>query len=374
MAAEAMEALCFGLDVANCDNKDTHDGTKNLSEGSSRGEKGNRAWSKTYVRRKRSSSVKDCHLQGKTGTFTPIACQTRQRSLTNPLGAGIASYNSGKASTLNSKQSGELEPATAQVQSSQKLSDTVAAIGIGEFRRTRRKLSGQLNGSSNLHGLVNQIVEQENRRQSREESNRPKTNALKRKNRASKYDGPVLSAVDKGVLGCAAFECSSDDGNVYPKDMVGALASKLSDRQSDADTISAGGNTKLKVLPVDKCKSSGSVSGTPISCITPVSAALPICEGDLKQSSRKNLSRSFLVREISSLFSNSSEGTSTIRDSRRRRREMANVRVLFSHHLNGDIIKHQKKVLFCGIFHSFLSRFKLMRVHWRLCTYFRSLP
>ncbi|KAG5554914.1 hypothetical protein RHGRI_012464 [Rhododendron griersonianum] len=341
MAAEAMEALCFGLDVANCDNEDSHDGTNNLNKGSSRGEKGDRAWSATHVRRTRSSLVKKCHLQ--TGFFTPIACRTRQRSVTNPLRAGIAPYNSGKASILNPKQSGVNENVNEQEKPYQKVRDTIAAVRIGEFRRTRRKFSGQLNGNTNPHGSVNQIVGQKTNGQSPGKSNRSKTNGLKRKNRESTNDGPVSPAVDKGVSGFAALECNSTDGNVAPKDMVGALTSKPSDRQRDADTISGGGNTKLQVSPGDKCKPSGSVSAN---CTTPVSAVSPICVGDeyLKQSCRKNLSRSFLMREIKSLISNSPEATSTTRDSRMRR-EMANVRVLFSHHLNGDMIKQQKKIL-----------------------------
>ncbi|XP_058210195.1 uncharacterized protein LOC131322759 isoform X3 [Rhododendron vialii] len=345
MAAESMEALCFGLDVANCDNEDSHDGSNNLNNGSSRGEKGDRAWSATHVRRTRSSSVKKCHLQGQTGFFTPIACRTRQRSVTNPLRAGIAPYNSGKASILNPKQSGENENENVneQEKSCQKVRDTIAAVRIGEFRRTLRKFSGQLNGSTNPHGSVNQIVGQKTNGQSPGKSNRSKTNGLKRKNRESTNDGPVSPAVDKGVSGFAALECNSTDGNLAPKDMVGALTSKPSDRQRDADTISGGGNAKLQVSPGDKCKPSGSVSAN---CTTPVSAASLICVGDecLKQSCRKNLSRSFLMREIKSLISNSPEATSTTRDSRRRR-EMANVRVLFSHHLNGDMIKQQKKIL-----------------------------
>lgn len=225
MAAEAMEALCFGLDVANCDNEDSHDGTNNLNKGSSRGEKGDRAWSATHVRRTRSSSVKKCHLQ--TGFFTPIACRTRQRSVTNPLRAGIAPYNSGKASILNPKQSGENENVNEQEKPYQKVRDTIAAVRIGEFRRTRRKFSGQLNGNTNPHGSVNQIVGQKTKGQSPGKSNRSKTNGLKRKNRESTNDGPVSPAVDKGVSGFAALECNSTNGNVAPKDMVGALTSKL---------------------------------------------------------------------------------------------------------------------------------------------------
>lgn len=85
---------------------------------------------------------------------------------------------------------------------------------------------------------------------------------------------------------------------------------------------------------------------TPVHCVTPVNEASPICMGDEyhKQSCRKNLSRSLLTKEISRLTYNGPEHTSTRKDSRKRR-EIAQVQVLFSHHLDGDIIKQQKKIL-----------------------------
>ncbi|PSS33934.1 PAX-interacting protein [Actinidia chinensis var. chinensis] len=342
-----------------------------------------------------SLSLKKRHLQEQVGTFTPIARRTRQQRATSQSGAGIASNDFGeirptraiglndrtrgcnigcdassmlsskeKSSKLNSNQSVELENVEVieQEQSHEKLSDTIGTVGIDSLkyerkRRTQRKLSGRLNGSANLQ-LVNQFVGQETNGQSLQKSNRLKTNALipsmdlglKRKTSESAYAESVLVSVDKGGSGCAGLKCNFVDDDVVPEDVVGDLASERTCTQIDADTISGGetarGNTKLKVSPGDRCKPSGSATATPINCATPINAASPICMGDeyLKQSCRKNLSRSFLRREINNLFSNVSEPTSTTKDSRRRR-DMANVRVLFSHHLDEDIIKHQKKIL-----------------------------
>lgn len=56
------------------------------------------------------------------------------------------------------------------------------------------------------------------------------------------------------------------------------------------------------------------------------------------------MSRSALLREIISLHTTGTHVDSTLKDSRKRR-EMTNVRVLFSQHLDPDIIKQQKKIL-----------------------------
>ncbi|GFZ14057.1 BRCT domain-containing DNA repair protein [Actinidia rufa] len=343
-----------------------------------------------------SLSVKKPHLQEQVVSFTPIARRTRQRRATNQSEAGIASNDFGemhptkaivlndriqgakiggdassvlsskeKSSKLNSNQYVELENVKVieQEQSHEKLSDAIGTVGIDILkyereRRTQRKLSGRLNGSCNLHGLVNQFVGQETNGQSLRKSNRLKHKALspsmnlglQRKTSESAYAESILASVDKGGSGLSDLKCNSVDDDVVPEDVVGDLPSELACRRIDADTISAGegarGNTTFKASPGDRCKPSGSGSATPINCTMPINAASPICMGDeyLKQSCRKNLSRSFLMREINGLFSNGSELTSPTKDSRRRK-DMANVRVLFSHHLDEDIIKHQKKIL-----------------------------
>nr|XP_033516905.1 uncharacterized protein LOC104115175 isoform X2 [Nicotiana tomentosiformis] len=96
----------------------------------------------------------------------------------------------------------------------------------------------------------------------------------------------------------------------------------------------------------EQCKASASACTTPTNSKIQKNAVSPICMGDEyhKQSCRKNMSRSSLLREITSLHSTGTQIGSTIKDSRKRR-EMTNVRVLFSQHLDADIIKQQKKIL-----------------------------
>nr|KYP62833.1 PAX-interacting protein 1 [Cajanus cajan] len=106
--------------------------------------------------------------------------------------------------------------------------------------------------------------------------------------------------------------------------------------------------------PRERDKSSDSASATPAKCKMPVNDASPVCMGDeyYKQSCNRNLSRSCLLkasrkelhRELQSLSTIKPELLTPSKDSRKRR-DMTDVRILYSHHLDEDIIKHQKKIL-----------------------------
>ncbi|KAM3265784.1 hypothetical protein P3L10_002778 [Capsicum annuum] len=96
----------------------------------------------------------------------------------------------------------------------------------------------------------------------------------------------------------------------------------------------------------DQCEAPASACTTPTNSRILKNSVSPICMGDeyQKQSCRKNMSRSSLMREIISLHTTGTQVNSTLKDSRKRR-EMTNVRVLFSQHLDADTIKQQKKIL-----------------------------
>lgn len=101
--------------------------------------------------------------------------------------------------------------------------------------------------------------------------------------------------------------------------------------------------------------SNTSVCITPLSCSTPANEASPVCAGNdyFKRSCKKNVSRSYLRKEIKSLTTALGPDTSPS-SSVRKRRDMADVRVLYSRHLEGDIVKQQKKVSCSKSFHHFL--------------------
>ncbi|VFQ86127.1 unnamed protein product [Cuscuta campestris] len=101
---------------------------------------------------------------------------------------------------------------------------------------------------------------------------------------------------------------------------------------------------EVDASPKYQPKTSTSPSTTPVNCMTPRIEASPICAGDEyhKRSCRSSALRSSLIRELNSL---QSDGVPmNVKDSRRRR-DMTNVRVLFSRHLDHDITKQQKKIL-----------------------------
>ncbi|KMS95145.1 hypothetical protein BVRB_011920 [Beta vulgaris subsp. vulgaris] len=90
-------------------------------------------------------------------------------------------------------------------------------------------------------------------------------------------------------------------------------------------------------------KSSNPADITPATLKTPTNAASPICTGDgyHTPSSRKSLS---LNKELISLIASEQRCSSPFK-SLRQRKDMTNVRVLFSQHLDDNIIRQQKKIL-----------------------------
>lgn len=114
------------------------------------------------------------------------------------------------------------------------------------------------------------------------------------------------------------------------------------------DGTSKGAETvdRLDASPNEKLETSISTCTTPATCVTPMSNVSPICMGDEyhKQSCRKNLSRLSLIKEVNSLMTDTSISFSEMKDLRKRK-DTANIRVLFSQHLDVDVVKQQKKVL-----------------------------
>ncbi|XP_073105852.1 uncharacterized protein [Elaeis guineensis] len=76
-----------------------------------------------------------------------------------------------------------------------------------------------------------------------------------------------------------------------------------------------------------------------------VDAVSPVCVAqDPPRTCNKGLSKSLFLRELHRLKATEAASTPALKDLRRRK-DMGSVRVLFSHHLDEDIIKQQKKIL-----------------------------
>lgn len=116
------------------------------------------------------------------------------------------------------------------------------------------------------------------------------------------------------------------------------------------------------MTPVRGAKGNGGLPSS--TCATPAARTRlgydvsPICMGDeyQKQSCRKNLSVLSLTRETDFPHPGSPEMYGGMRESRKRK-DITTVRVLFSQHLDEDVVKQQKKVIL--LFLHFLSFVKL---------------
>ncbi|GKV39049.1 hypothetical protein SLEP1_g46878 [Rubroshorea leprosula] len=84
----------------------------------------------------------------------------------------------------------------------------------------------------------------------------------------------------------------------------------------------------------------------PVNCVTPINAASPVCMDNeyLTLSCKKKLSRTSLLFEIQSHNPSDLEPISPLKGTRKGR-DLADIRVTFSDHLDDNIIKQQRKIL-----------------------------
>ncbi|XP_039057803.1 uncharacterized protein LOC120201214 isoform X2 [Hibiscus syriacus] len=160
---------------------------------------------------------------------------------------------------------------------------------------------------------------------------------------------------DKQVSGDDDINCNLTKKNsrVISKRKIGSEAAKpIKHAGGNPDTISSSDAENLAVnvssdkSSKEKLRSPGSLCTTPTNRPTPIDTTSPVCMGEeyFKQSCRKNLLKSSLMKELRSLYPIEPEPISPLKDSRKRR-NLADVRVLFSNHLDEDILKQQKKIL-----------------------------
>ncbi|OAY55932.1 uncharacterized protein LOC110610339 isoform X2 [Manihot esculenta] len=286
----------------------------------------------------------------------------------NEAGVGIDAAKvldaKGKSSEVVSGQSGEHENFKS------KLTATNNGMSFPRRRRSCRQKSGQLNGLVNLDAKSKASNQPVIAGKSTSMPKRPRSDAkttsladlnAKRKTRSSLSVGPDLSSfqnfevesslrsVDKSHSDDAVLSSTFiENEKKNSVDQMGAKE-KLPDITKNSHS-SPSTEHKVKVgsdnLPKGATDLSNSMCTSPANCTTPVNAASPVCIGNeyFKQSRKKRLSRSCLMREFSSLCAKELGPISAQKDSRKRR-DLANVRVLLSHHLDEDIIKQQRKIV-----------------------------
>lgn len=322
-------------------------------------------------------TVKKWNLLGEDGTYAPVAHRTRQSLVVNQLkqaenassdlreemnhpievcalekkskrSTGIQASASlkEKSSMFCPNQSREVDniKPSHHEQSTQRLTayangSEIDALSCPRRRRSCRKLSDPENGSDKLDDAP--------------ESVRPKDIGQSVTKHKRPLDDAKSTLVDSNMKrktrsGGAIYGKSGEiDGEMISKDLAGAKASRRSDRNSSASCPSSAKkvNARMDESPSEKCKVSDSACATtPVNCRTPENAASPVCMGNeyLKQSCKRNMS--LFLKEIRSLSTARPEPPSALKDSRKRR-DITDVRVLYSHHLDEDIIKQQKKIL-----------------------------
>ncbi|KAG8373003.1 hypothetical protein BUALT_Bualt12G0125800 [Buddleja alternifolia] len=129
---------------------------------------------------------------------------------------------------------------------------------------------------------------------------------------------------------------------------------KSTNKADDCDHVSVKTSSSDAIDPSKskQCDAEISAEGdrercaTPAPCTTPINKASPICMGDeyYKQSCRKNRTRLSLIKEIDKLVTVTPgpyDGSKHLR----KRKDITSIRVLFSQHLDVDVVKQQQKIL-----------------------------
>lgn len=259
-------------------------------------------------------------------TGSPISCRTRQktsnqtqkdantstnlREKMDSLNGPISSKRKRRRTASNTdarKNSGEFEfiqPAKLKETKATHIEQSdleISGTNTVQKGKVLQKLpEEEINGKSNTNLKISQV-----------------NSGTKRTTRSSVVRNPALPSVDRQ----SGKSLAKDTSVVHnPIDQNGNLTSKDS-----------------------------SVFLTPIRCTTPVNEASPICMGDEyhTRSRRKNLLRSPLKKEFSRTTADGPESAYPWKYLGKRR-DITQLQVLFSQHLDGDIIKQQKKVyVFC---------------------------
>ncbi|CAM8918288.1 unnamed protein product [Rhodiola kirilowii] len=153
------------------------------------------------------------------------------------------------------------------------------------------------------------------------------------------------SAAKRSVAYSAGAFCSLDAANIYRDVSHKDLPDHHSAKGTGVNTADCGMPVETFVTVPRRDRLRKSCEPSESSCITPDNHS-KISNARVVNSCRRqlpiNLSRSSLRKELSALLSNSSKALSELK---RKRREMNEVRILFSNHLDDDVIKHQKKIL-----------------------------
>lgn len=237
-------------------------------------------------------------------------------------------------------------------------------------RRSCRNLSGKITKYDNLGTQHKLSVLPEEIRQDIGGCERSVRNGIssnidstmRRKMQLSQDARPELlqqrkESLEKENSGDAACNCSTVNGQTISTALTETEVLKHSKR-SNLDSLpseekteansriqrSVRGNSEVSNL-VCNTPDNSFTKTTQVNSMMPVSTASPICAGEeyFRKSCEKRLSGSRLLKEVTGLTEPLALPSSK---ESRKRRNLSNLRVLFSHHLDEDVIKQQKKVIY----------------------------
>lgn len=364
MAAEAMEALLHDEDT---DNRDANDACQGVKKSSS-----------TYKCSKQLSSRKSACLSD-VGYASGHSRKTRMAAA---LSNNVSSVSS-DIQSMNARKQGEVVLGITKSGNSMKISQEnikkrkagslergINYVGRYDYtdekvgnlepvaRRTRRlarnkKSAGastrlasgdaRLQKTENIDRKLDEEFEKMEAFTCRDKNDEPSVprrrrssrNLSRQVNKSDNIDDPSKPSVLR------------EDGQTSSRQKRSCRETRSSVCGQPADAQIVRSCARLDESPREKSKPSDSPC-TPSNCKVPVGEISPVCMGSeyFNQSRQRSLSK-FLWREIQS----SAAGPQLISPSKdlRKRREITDVRVLYSNHLDEDVVKRQKKVIFSFI-------------------------
>lgn len=326
-------------------------------------------------------TVNEKQFQGEVFHLTPIARRTRQSLAGNKMincdkslkslsekamridphekcrGVGLqASEVLAPKSTLGSSDHSPVDDNTELCQH-EKLASKENAVGVSndfavdmfDYPRRRRslrimKLPHHDKDSEKSVGSSKSVEHNENIGKSTSVKKKTRTSAVVKSHVNCHTEKANLENANSGGIPICCDNLDENDANLN------------SNVKNNADARLSSNHLEFTISdesPRDRYKSPDLATTTPSNCKTPVNNASPVCMSDdyYKQSRNRNVSRSCLLkvfrkdlqRELRSLSAIRPELITPSKDSRKRK-DMTDVRILYSHHLDEDIIKHQKKV------------------------------
>lgn len=384
LAAEAMEELCQGEALPREDNCDISICTRKLR--STKRDYNEQSKESAITLQKRSKDKKRCPSPGHQNPNLEMTGLTANRNeMLNKLPSKNLKHKSTKS--LGRHQAGELGKRhvtrTSKQQSLGKLGfftpiarRTRSSLAVNQVQRTETLLSNHkkaTDGAENVGVCKRKRSTREGRSSKRSDDDsmvKARGNSSeqflavesgKRSVRRKRMKSDATSKDDLEVrLPARNFEAGPEDAarettsfklnrelsaeGLNMTDMIG-LSERKGDVGATSSTENMEANAVLDHTPREKCNGS-SARTTPVNCSTPFNDASPVCVGNgyMNPSCKKNLSRSYLRNEIKSLNASGPEPSTAYKDMRKRR-DVSYICVLYSHHLDDDIIKQQKKVL-----------------------------